>query len=157
MQDQTSTHAGNILSSYGNPCKLDPVQVYATCMCLPKRKAKKHGHCRKNLRRLLTTIWQRKAVWKTSFFKQILRNYQPCVSTPKTPEQHKECVNQQNTVYHNSCPICFILQLWRKIPRTTMTSTVVYFGKHAMERNASTFTLWTWGGMLLKGLFLNNF
>ena len=29
----------------------------------------------------------------------------PYVSTPKTPEQHKECVNQQNTVYHNSCPI----------------------------------------------------
>ena len=28
------------------------------------------------------------------FSKQILRNYQPCVSTPKTPEQHKECVNQ---------------------------------------------------------------
>ena len=28
------------------------------------------------------------------FSKQILRNYQPCVSTPKTPEQHKECVKQ---------------------------------------------------------------
>ena len=37
------------------------------------------------------------------FSKQILRDYQPCVSTPKTPEQHKECVNQQNTVNHNSC------------------------------------------------------
>ena len=41
------------------------------------------------------------------FFKQILRNYQPCVSTPKTPEQHKECVNQKNTVYLNSCPILY--------------------------------------------------
>ena len=25
-----------------------PVQVYATCMCLPKGKAKKHGHCQKS-------------------------------------------------------------------------------------------------------------
>ena len=48
VQHQTSTHAGNILSSYGNPCKLDPVQVYATCMCLPKRKAKENGHCQKS-------------------------------------------------------------------------------------------------------------
>ena len=38
------------------------------------------------------------------FSKQTLRNYQPCVSTPKTPEQYKESVNQQNTVYLNSCP-----------------------------------------------------
>ena len=41
------------------------------------------------------------------FSKQILRNYQPCVSTPRTPEQHKECVNQKNTVYLNSCPIFY--------------------------------------------------
>ena len=29
------------------------------------------------------------------FSKQILRNYQPCVSTPRTPEQHKECANKK--------------------------------------------------------------
>ena len=44
-----------------------PVQVYATCMCLPKRKTKEHGHSQKILPRRLTTIWQRKAVWKTLF------------------------------------------------------------------------------------------
>ena len=66
MQHQTSTHAGNILPSSGNPCKLDPVQVYATCMCLPKRKAKENGDCQKKiLPRLLITSWQRKDVWKT--------------------------------------------------------------------------------------------
>ena len=32
------------------------------------------------------------------FSKQILRNYQPCVSTPKTPEHHKERVNQKKTL-----------------------------------------------------------
>ena len=45
------------------------------------------------------------------FSKQTLRNYQPCVSTPKTPEQHKECVNQQNTVYHKFCPHFFPVAL----------------------------------------------
>ena len=44
-----------------------PVQVCATCMCLPKRKAKEHWHCQKILPRLLKTIWQRKDVWKTLF------------------------------------------------------------------------------------------
>ena len=136
---------------------LSTVQTCATCMCLPKGKAKKHGHRRKNLRRLLTTIWQRKAIGKTYFQTNAQELSTPMCPPQTTPEQHKECVNQKNTVSHNSCPICFILQLWRKIPRTTMTSTVVYFGKHAMERNASTFPLWTWGGMLLKGIFLNNF
>ena len=45
------------------------------------------------------------------FSKQILRNYQPCVSTPRTPEQHKECVNQKNTDYLNSCPLFFSYNL----------------------------------------------
>ena len=45
-----------------------PVQLCATCLCLPKSKAKENGHCQKNiLPRLWTTIWQRKAVWKTLF------------------------------------------------------------------------------------------
>ena len=66
VQHQTSTHAGNILSSYGNPCKLDPVQVYATCMCLPKRKGK-WALPKKILPRLWTTIWQRGTPWKTLF------------------------------------------------------------------------------------------
>ena len=81
-----------------------PVQVYATCTCLPKSKAKENGHCQKKiLPRLWTTIWQRRAVWKTLFQNKASGTINP-VSTPKTPEQHKECVNQQNTVYLNSCP-----------------------------------------------------
>ena len=40
------------------------------------------------------------------FSKQILRNYQPCVSTPRTPEQHKECVNQK-TLFISTLPQYF--------------------------------------------------
>ena len=104
VQHQTSTHAGNILSSYGNPCKLDPVQVYATCMCLPKRKGK-WALPQKNLAKALDDYLAKGDSLEDPFSKQTLRNYQPCVSTLKTPEQHKECVNQQNTVYHKFCPI----------------------------------------------------
>ncbi len=51
-----------------------PLSKRVLLVCAYQR-AKKHGHCQKILTRLLTTIWQRKAVWKTSF-KQTLRNYQ---------------------------------------------------------------------------------
>ena len=44
-----------------------PVQLCATCLCLPKSKAKEYWHCQKILPRLLKTIWQRKDVWKTLF------------------------------------------------------------------------------------------
>ena len=50
-----------------------------------------------------------------------------------------------------------ILQLMRNIPLTTMTFIVFCFGKRALERNASIFILWTWGKMLLKGIFFSNF
>ena len=119
VQHQTSTRAGNILSSYGNPCKLDPVQVYATCMCLPKCKGK--WALPKNLRRLLTTIWQRKAVWKTLFQNKSSGTINPVHLPQTTPEQNKEGVNK-NTLSISNLAQYFILQLWRNIPLTTMTS-----------------------------------
>ena len=93
-----------------------PVQVYATCMCLPKRKAKKHGHCRKNLRRLLTTIWQRKAVWKTSFFKQILRNYQStlCIYPENSWTTQRMCQSKK-ALFISTLAQYFILQLQHSI------------------------------------------
>ena len=55
-----------------------------------------------SLRRLLKTSWQRKDVWKTLFQNKSSGTINPVYLPHKTPEQHKECVNQQNTVYHNS-------------------------------------------------------
>ena len=71
-----------------------PVQVYVTCMCLPKRKAKEHGHYQKILPRRLTTIWQRKAIWKTLFQNKSSGTINLVYLPQTTPEQHKECVNQ---------------------------------------------------------------
>ena len=57
----------------------------------------------KNLAKALDNYLAKEGCLEDPFSKQILRNYQPCVSTPTTPEQYKECVNQ-NAVYHISCP-----------------------------------------------------
>ena len=135
-----------------------PVQVYATCMCLPNRKAKKHGHCQKSCQGFGRLFGKGRLFGRPLFLTNPQELSTLCiVSAPKTPEQHKERVNQQNAVYHTSCPRLFILQLRRHIPLTTMTFIVLCFGKRALERKASTFILWTWGRMLSKGIFLNNF
>ena len=63
------------------------------------------GIAKKNIAKAFDNYLAKEGCLEDPFSKQILRNYQPCVSTPKTPEQHKECVNQQNTVYHKFCPI----------------------------------------------------
>ena len=120
MQHQTSTHAGNILSSYGNPCKLDPVQVYATCMCLPKRKGK-WALPKKILPRHWTTIWQRGTLWKTLFQNKPSGTINPVylprklLNNTKNVPIKKHCLSQL-------LPNIFILQLGRNIPLTTMTS-----------------------------------
>ena len=78
---------------------------------LTKKQGKGKWALPKNLRMILTTIWQRKDVWKTLFQNKPSGTINPVYLPQTTPEQNKEGVNQQNTVYHNSCPICFILQL----------------------------------------------
>ncbi len=84
--------------SSARPC---PCAVY---MCLPKSKAKEHGHCQKILPRLVTTIWQRKALWK-DLLSSKPRNYQASASILQwTPEDYHERVNQRSTVDHISCP-----------------------------------------------------
>ena len=62
------------------------------------------GIARKNIAMAFEDYLAKEGCLEDPFSKQILRNYQPCVSTPRTLEQHKECVNQQNTVYHKFCP-----------------------------------------------------
>ena len=49
----------------------------------------------RNLAKALDNYLAKEGCLEDPFSKQILRNSQPCVSTPKTPEQHKECANQK--------------------------------------------------------------
>ena len=86
------------------PCKLNPCPIVCYVLVLTKGQGKETWALPKNLATALDNYLAKEGCLEDPFSKQILWNYQPCVSTPKTPEQHKECVNQQNTVYHKFCP-----------------------------------------------------
>ena len=91
------------------------------------------------------------------FSKQTLRNFQPCVSTPKTPEQHKECVNQQNTVYLNSCPIFLSCNLGGTSHEQPWPwSCSVLENVHWKEMHQCLY-FGLGGKMISKGIFLSNF
>ena len=86
------------------PCKLNPCPTVCYVLVLTKGQGKETWALPKNLTKALDDYLANEGCLEDPFLEQILRNYQPCVSTPKTPERHKECVNQQNTVYHKFCP-----------------------------------------------------
>ena len=87
------------------PSKLNPCPSLCYVLVLTKEQGKGKWALPKNLPRLLKTIWQRKDVWKTLFQNKSGGTINPVYLPQTTPEQYKECVNQQNTVNHNSCPI----------------------------------------------------
>ena len=97
------------------------------------------GIAQKNLRRLLTTIWQRKDVWKTLF----KTNTQE-LSTPMCPPRNSWTTQRmcQSTKHCLSqiLPNTFILQLWRNIPLTIMTLIVFCLESMQWKENASTLT-----------------
>ena len=139
VQHQTSTHAGNILSRYGNPCKLDPVQVYATCMCLPKRKGKWALPKKKSCQGI-GRLFGKGRMFGTPFFKTNPEELSTlCIYPENSWTKQRMCRSKKDCLSQN-LPTFFILQLRRNIPLTTMTSIVCCFGNHAMERNASTLT-----------------
>ena len=125
----------NIHSRRKHPIQLwKPMQTrpLSKCMllaCAYQRARQRNMGIARNLAKALDNYLAKEGCLEDPFSKQILRNYQPCVSTPKTPEQHKERVNQNNTVYHKCCPRFFILQLMRNIQLTNMTSIVLCFWK----------------------------
>ena len=116
VQHQTSTHAGNILSSYGNPCKLNPCPIVCYLHVITKEQGKRNtGIVKKILPRLLITSWQRKDVWKT-----LLQNKSSGTINPAYLPL--ELLNKTKNVSINKILSItthaqyFILQLWRNIP-----------------------------------------
>ena len=65
-------------------------------------RQRKMGIAKKNVAKALDDY-----LAKEGFFKTNPQELSTLCIYPKTPEQHKECVNQQNTVYFNSCPILY--------------------------------------------------
>ena len=59
------------------------------------------GIAKKNLTKAFEDYLAKEGCLEDPFSKQILRNYQPCVSTPRTLEQHKDCVNENTLSISN--------------------------------------------------------
>ena len=111
--------SGTILRQ--QPCKLNPCPSVCYLHALTKEQGKETRALPKKNPRLLTTIWQRKDVWKTLFQNKSSGTINPVHLPQTTPEQNKEGVNK-NTLSISNLAQYFILQLWRNIPLTTMTS-----------------------------------
>ena len=101
VQHQTSTHAGNILSSYGNPCKLNPCPIVCYLHVLTKAQGKEAWALPKKLAKAVDDYLAKEGCLQDPFSKKILRNYQPCVSTPNNSwsiqrmcQSTKHCLSQ---------------------------------------------------------------
>ena len=112
-------------SCVNEPSKLNPCPIVCYVLVLTKEQGKgKWGLPKKNLAKALDDYLAKGRMFGTPFFKTNPEEpINPVYLPQTTPEQHKECVNQQNTdCLFQLLPNTFILQLWRNIPLTTMTS-----------------------------------
>ena len=103
------THSQSTPSHRHHPApraiQTQPLSNHVLRACADQRARQRKMGIAKKLAKAFDNYLAKEGCLEDPFSKQILRNYQPCVSTPRTLEQRKECVNQQNTVNHNSCPI----------------------------------------------------
>ena len=109
-QGQLETRSQSTPSHRHHPApRAMQTQPLSNCVlraCASQRTRQRNtGIARKNIVKALEDYLAKEGCLEDPFSKQILRNYQPCVSTPNNPENYKERVNQKNTVYHNSSPI----------------------------------------------------
>ena len=73
------------------------------------------GIAKKNLAKALDDYLAKEGCLEDPFSKQILRNYQPCVSTPELLNNTKN-VSINKTLSSSTLAQYFILQLMRNIP-----------------------------------------
>ena len=73
-------------------------------MCLPKSKAKEHVHCQNNIAKAFDNYLAQEDYLEDLFSNKPSGTINHVYLPQTTPEQYKECVNQKNTVYQNSCP-----------------------------------------------------
>ena len=100
---------------------------------LTKAQGKETRALSKNLAKAFDDYLAKEGCLEDPFSKQILRNYQPCVSTPRTPEQHKECVNKKTLFISTLAQYVYPATL-EEHPINNYDPDRVLFGNHAMER-----------------------
>ena len=102
-------------SCVNEPSKLNPCPTVWYVLVLTKEQGKGKWALPKNLRRLLTTIWQRKAVWKTLFQNKSSGTINP-VHLPRKLLNKTKKVSIKTRCLSQNLPTIFILQLMKSIP-----------------------------------------
>ena len=132
-----------------------PVQVHATCMCLPKGKAKKHGLCQKSCQGFgqLFGKWR---LFGRPFFKTNPQELSTLCIYPKQLLNNTKNVSIKNTAYPKSCPQFLSCNLWgasheQPWPRSCSVLEIMQW------KEIYQLSYRTWWGMLFKGIFLSTF
>ena len=141
------------------PCQLNPCPSVCYLHVLTKEQGKgKWALPKKILPRLWTTIWQRGTLWKTLFQNKPSGTINPVYLPRKLLNKTKNAsINKTLSNISQLFSNMFDPAALKEHPINNNDLHVFCFGKRAMQRNASTCMLWTWGRMLLKGIFLSNF
>ena len=138
-----------------------PVQVYATCMCLPKGKAKKHGHCQKSCQSFGKLFGKGRLVGRP-FFKTNPQELSTPMCPPRKLLNNTKNVSIKKRLSISTLAQCFILQLMRNIHEHPMNNhdlhRVLFWKTGNAKKCINSYTgLRTWRGMIWKGIFLSNF
>ena len=136
-----------------------PVQVYATCMCLPKGKAKKHGHCQKSCQSFGKLFGKGRLVGRPVFKTNPQELSTPMCPPRKLLNNTKNVSIKKKTVYLNSCPMLYPATYeehpWTSHEQSWPPSCSVLENGQCKEVHQLLHR--TWRGMIWKGIFLSNF
>ena len=117
-----------------------PVQVYATCMCLPKNKAKENGHCQKKYCQGFGRRFGKGRMFGRPFFKTNPQELSTLCIYPKQllNKTKKVSINKTLSNISQLFPNMFDPAALKEHPINNNDLHRVLFGNHAIERNAST-------------------
>ena len=89
------------------PSQLNPCPSVCYVLVLTKEQGKETRALSKNLAKAFDDYLAKEGCLEDLFSNKPSGTINPVYLPQTTPEQHKECVNQKNTVYLNSCPIFY--------------------------------------------------
>ena len=96
-------------SCVSEPCKLNPCPTVCYLHVLTKGQGKEAwaSALPKKRAKAVDDYLAKEGCLEDLFSNKPSGTISPVYLPQTTPEQHKECVNQKNTVYLNSCPIFY--------------------------------------------------
>ena len=134
VQHQTSTHAGNILSSYGNPCKLNPCPIVCYVLVLTKSKAKENGHCQTKCCQGFGQLFGKGRMFGRPFFKTNPEELSTlCIYPENSWTPQRTCQSKKTLSITTHAQYIYPATL-EEHPINNYDPDRVLLGNHAMER-----------------------